>query len=111
LQRLKSRGQLPTTDNIDIDPQRSAIENFLALNRLLKNRRRIAPMSSPKQSFVDFSELHLMHFFWNREPLKRKLQQMAWSDYPSIENPDRLTTQDVDMWLGSKGPGTLIKQF
>ncbi|KAF9343629.1 hypothetical protein BGX26_005436, partial [Mortierella sp. AD094] len=111
LQRLKNNGQLPTTNNIDIDPQRSAIENFLALNKLLMNKRRIAPMSSHKQLFVDFSELQLVRFFWKREPLKKKLQQMAWPDYPKIKNPDQLALQDVEMWLGAKGPGFLIKHF
>ncbi|KAF9197705.1 hypothetical protein BGZ59_005199, partial [Podila verticillata] len=94
LQRLKNNGQLPATNNIDIDPQRTAIENFLALNKLLKNKRRIAPMSSLELSFVDFSELQLVHFFWKRESLKKKLQQMVWPDYPNLEDPDRLALSD-----------------
>jgi len=110
LKRQQEKGLLPKDCSIEICKDKSAIENFLALNKLSKNSRKIAPMSPLEQQFMSFTERELMAFFWKRELLRTKLQDMVSPDYPGTA-ASRLSLADVTSWIGTKEPGFLIKRL
>ncbi|KAG0286082.1 hypothetical protein BGZ98_005234 [Dissophora globulifera] len=60
---MKEKGTLGLNDDIGIHDDISAVENFLFLNKLTNNSRRIIPLTSSKQPFVSFSERELATFF------------------------------------------------
>ncbi|KAG0246850.1 hypothetical protein BG011_002316, partial [Mortierella polycephala] len=84
----------------------SPVENFLYLNKLASNCRRIVPITFSQQPFVTFSERELALFFWKRGVLKERLIQLAALDDSTITS-----TQDLDIWISGKTPGFLIKNF
>ncbi|KAF9344737.1 hypothetical protein BGX26_003974 [Mortierella sp. AD094] len=82
-----------TTIDVEIQEDRSTIENYLTLNRLSRNPRRIVPMTSSKQPFVAFSERVLAGFFY------------------AHEGDLRTSIQELVKGRSIKEPGFLIKQF
>ncbi|KAI8598733.1 hypothetical protein EDD21DRAFT_406599 [Dissophora ornata] len=84
----------------------SAIENFIRLNELPGYPRKIVPITSSQQPFVSFSEKELVAFFWKREPLERKLLQMA-----ALDGLSGGGLQDVQGWIRTREPGFLIKRL
>lgn len=92
--------------DIGIREDQSAIENFVRLNELSGYRRKIVPMTSSKQPFVDFSEKELVAIFWKNDKLKRKILQMTSSDGFSGR-----TMNEIFFWIGGKEPGFLIKNL
>ncbi|KAF9916185.1 hypothetical protein FBU30_001514, partial [Linnemannia zychae] len=103
---LKAKGILNKDVYTEIQRDISAVENFLYLNRLTSNSRRIVPMSSSRQPFVCFSENDLVHFFWKRPVLKQRLIQFA-----SEEDFHVSSTQDLTDWVSYMRPGYIIKRF
>ncbi|KAF8946282.1 hypothetical protein BGZ52_008872, partial [Haplosporangium bisporale] len=84
----------------------SAIENYLALNKLTQNPRRIVPMTTSKQPCIGFSERELAGFFFkNGGELKERLKEVASKD--GVHS----TLVEVQAWIGDKEPGFLIKNF
>ncbi|KAF9997128.1 hypothetical protein BGZ80_006214, partial [Entomortierella chlamydospora] len=106
LKCMKEQGRLIGDYNLEIRKEWSAIENFLALNKISKNSRRIAPMSSQEHQYMIFSERELLAFFWKRQLLKTKILEMT-----RIEFPNGVALDDLTSWIGSKGPGYLIKRL
>ncbi|KAF9367554.1 hypothetical protein CPB97_005585, partial [Podila verticillata] len=91
---------------IQIRSDLSAIENYLALNKLTQNPRRIVPMTTSKQPYIGFSERELAGFFFkNGGELKERLMEVASKDgvHPTLA--------DVQGWISEKEPGFLIKNF
>ncbi|KAF9188015.1 hypothetical protein BGZ49_003985, partial [Haplosporangium sp. Z 27] len=76
LLRLKNRGILPESCDIDINHDLSAIENFVKLNSLDRNKRSIAPLSSMQLPFMSFAEGDLIDILWKNTNwrLKEKLK-------------------------------------
>ncbi|KAF9574621.1 hypothetical protein EC968_006036 [Mortierella alpina] len=111
LKTQKDKGLLPSHCQVEVDPNKSAIENFLLLNNLCVNRRRIVPMTGSKQPFMTFSEKELAHFFFQWPRLRAALQMLAWPAYPSIKEPKMIGQNAIDIWLSCKHPGILIKHF
>ncbi|KAG0352331.1 hypothetical protein BGX24_007618, partial [Mortierella sp. AD032] len=79
---LKRKKLLPSEARDYIAPQRSAIENFILLNRTCGSRRSLVPMSSFDVKFITLSELDLTKIFWQDVSLRRALQSYAFPDFP-----------------------------
>ncbi|KAF9313185.1 hypothetical protein BG006_004216 [Podila minutissima] len=107
LMKRVSKGQLDRSDaEIQIQSDLSAIENYLTLNKLAQNSRRIVPMTTSKQPYIRFSERELAGFFFkNGGELKERLMDVVSKDGVSP------TLADVQGWIGKKEPGFLIKNF
>ncbi|KAF8908063.1 hypothetical protein BGZ58_006126, partial [Dissophora ornata] len=103
---MQKKGVLDASIDIGIQEQVSAVENFLFLNKLTSNSRRIVPLTASQQPFVSFSERELGSFFWKREVLKQRLCELALQDSTVIYN-----TEELNRWIGSKEPGFIIKHF
>lgn len=97
---------LPPETDICIQDDISAVENFLQLNRITGNRRRIVPLTSSELPFVSFTEPELASFFWKREPLKTRLTDLVAEDGSPTN-----ALSDICSWIAGKGPGIIIKQF
>ncbi|KAG0352176.1 hypothetical protein BGZ54_002923, partial [Gamsiella multidivaricata] len=110
LKRQQEKGFLSKDCSIEIRKDKSAIENFLGLNKISMDSRRLAPMSPPEQPFMSFIERELAAFFWKKELLRVKLQDMASPDYPDIA-ASGLSLADVTSYIGTKEPGSLIKRL
>ncbi|KAG0246764.1 hypothetical protein BG011_002337, partial [Mortierella polycephala] len=105
---LKRKKALLPEARDHITPQRSAIENFILLNRACGSSRSLVPMSSFDVKFINLSELDLTKIFWQDLLLRRMLQSYAHVDFPSIEHSDQVTLADVGLWLSARTPGLLI---
>ncbi|KAK3834182.1 MAG: LOW QUALITY PROTEIN: hypothetical protein JOS17DRAFT_738316 [Linnemannia elongata] len=105
---LKRKKLLPPEARDYITPQRSAIENFILLNRACGSRRSLVPTSSFDVKFINLSELDLTRIFWQNLPLRRSY---AFPDFPSMEHPDQVTQADVGLWLSTTIPGLLITRL
>ncbi|KAF8918499.1 hypothetical protein BGZ58_004848, partial [Dissophora ornata] len=103
---MKEKGTLGVSFDIRIQDDISAVENFIFLNKLTNNSRRIIPLTTSQQPFVSFSERELASFFWKRDPLKERLQQLALQD-----NTHATSITDIDTWIRGKEPGFIIKNF
>ncbi|KAF8949579.1 hypothetical protein BGZ46_005088 [Entomortierella lignicola] len=106
LKCMKKQGRLIGDYNLEIHKEWSAIENFLALNKISKNSRRIAPMSSQEHQYMIFSERELLAFFWKRQLLKTRILEMTRTEFPNAAALD-----DLINWIGSKEPEYLIKRL
>jgi len=80
---LQEKGLLAGDVDIRIRDTISALENYIALNDLIPNKRRIAPLTSSQQPFITFSERELAIFFWRRGVLKQRLVDLALADEDS----------------------------
>ncbi|KAF9994844.1 hypothetical protein BGZ80_007675, partial [Entomortierella chlamydospora] len=91
--------QLDKSDSeIQIRGDLSSIENYITLNTLAPNPRKIVPMTSSKQPYVGFTERELAGFFYKSGgTFKEKLVELAAKDgvYP----------------ISKKEPSFLINQF
>jgi hypothetical protein len=103
---MQAKSLLGANIELRIQDDISSIENFLALNELLSDNRRIVPLTSSRQPFLSFSERELTHFFWRRPPLKKRLSEMAAS-----EGSPANSMVDIDCWISGKEPGFIIKAF
>ncbi|KAF9904963.1 hypothetical protein EC991_002203, partial [Linnemannia zychae] len=63
---MKKRGIMGTTVDIQIREGISAAENYLYVNKLANNSRKIAPFTTSQGPFMSFSERELASFFWAR---------------------------------------------
>ncbi|KAF8924165.1 hypothetical protein BGZ58_002101 [Dissophora ornata] len=95
----------PETDIAILDDI-SAAENYLQLNRITGNRRRITSFTTSALPFVSFTETELASFFWKREPLRMRLTRLVAEDGSSTK-----ALSDIQSWIAGKGPGIIIKQF
>ncbi|KAF9536710.1 hypothetical protein EC957_009925, partial [Mortierella hygrophila] len=105
---LKDKGRLEAHIDIQIQENISAAENYIALNELIPNSWRLAPITSSQQPFVTFSERELALFFWKRPLLKQRLVELALSDEDSTTLK---STPDLENWIGGLEPGVIIKNF
>ncbi|KAF9284831.1 hypothetical protein BGZ88_009765 [Linnemannia elongata] len=106
---MKDKGKIEAYIDITIQGNISAAENYIALNEMIPNRWRIAPITSSKQGFVTFSERDMTLFFWKHDSLKQKLINLALLDQ---DDPTTVTsTNDLETWIGGKEPGFIIKHF
>ncbi|KAK5823077.1 hypothetical protein F5H01DRAFT_129602 [Linnemannia elongata] len=108
---LKRKKLLPLNARDYIAPQRSAIENFILLNRACGSRRSLVPMSTFDVKLITLSELDLSKIFWQSLPLKHLLQSYAHPDFQSIQYSDQVTQADVGLWLSTTTPGLLITRL
>lgn len=96
-----------TESDLEINRDLSAAENFVHLNNLDSNSRKIAPMSPVKVGFVSFSERQLVALFWKRPVLKAKILELVRATFPTCS-----ALQDVtDEWLPFQEPGYLITRL
>ncbi|GJJ75414.1 hypothetical protein EMPS_07772 [Entomortierella parvispora] len=102
LKKAKDLGILDTNTQILIRDDVSAVENYVSLNKLIQQPRRIAPMTSVEQPF----ERELTGFFMKRGgDLKTSLTGLASNEGVAP------TIQDVQEWDGTKEPGYLLKRY
>ncbi|KAF9903118.1 hypothetical protein EC991_004144 [Linnemannia zychae] len=92
---------------LSISNSLSAVENFLNLNKLAKNARRIVPMSSQEDRFLSFSERELLGLLCSRPLLQDRIR--SWADHDFSTKPSVSNLQNI--WLDSKEPGFLIKML
>ncbi|KAF8936350.1 hypothetical protein BGZ47_009551, partial [Haplosporangium gracile] len=103
---MKKKGIIGASVDIRIQENVSAVENFVYLNKLTKNRRRIVPFTTSQQPFVSFSEREIRAFFWRRDLLKQRLCGLALQDDTRLSS-----TKDLESWIGHKEPGFIIRNF
>ena len=103
---MKENSTLGANVDIRIQNDISAVENFVFLNKLTNNSRRIIPLTTSQQPFVSFSERELAAFFWKRDALKQRLQQLALQD-----STHATSIVDIDTWISGKEPGVIIQNF
>ncbi|KAG0292156.1 hypothetical protein BGZ96_004452 [Linnemannia gamsii] len=102
----REKGFLRPDAEIRIREDMSAVENFVLLNKMSQNSRKIAPITNSEQPFVGFSERDLAGVFFKRGgQLRERLVELA--------SLDGICTSIVDSqtWIGWKESGYLIKQF
>lgn len=102
------KGLLENDLDIGIRNTISASENYIALNELMPNKRRIVPLTSSQQPFISLSEMELAFFFWKRNVLRQRLVDLALADDDSTTVT---SVQDLDEWIRGKEPGFIIKHF
>jgi len=83
--RDKGRQEVSGLD-LGIHGELTAVENFLAFNKMTGYRRKIAPLSSAKDGFVSFSERELVTLCWKREPLKAQILELARASFQSCSS-------------------------
>ncbi|KAF9130299.1 hypothetical protein BGX30_013565 [Mortierella sp. GBA39] len=106
---MKDKGQVEMYIDFTMQENISAVENYITLNEMIRNRRRIVPITSSQQGFVTFSERDLALFLWKRDLLKQKLVDLASFDQ---DDPTTITsTNDLKTWIGGREPGFIIKHF
>lgn len=93
--------------DLDVNTDLSAVENFLRFNRMSGYRRKIAPLSSTEDGFVDFSERELVALCWKRPLLRNRILEIARPTFATCSS-----IADVrDIWLAGQAPGVLIKDL
>ncbi|KAF9558374.1 hypothetical protein EC968_007111 [Mortierella alpina] len=89
-----------------IDENKSAIENYIALNNSTRSLRRTFPLSGIEQPFVTISETDLTALLWQNDNIKAKLQSLALEDFEDkTVTPSQV---DIAYWLQRKPPGFLL---
>ncbi|KAF9341751.1 hypothetical protein BGX26_008608, partial [Mortierella sp. AD094] len=100
----KKKSLLGSDVNVTIREEVSAIENYLALNKIGPNSRRVIPMTGSKQPFMSFTECQLAEFFFSHGGILRaRVQQLVGTVCTSIK--------DAEVYIGGAEPGVLIKHF
>ncbi|KAF8938778.1 hypothetical protein BGZ47_008442, partial [Haplosporangium gracile] len=94
-----------------IDPKKSAIENFVLLNRVCGSRRSLVPISSFDDKFVTLSELDLSKIFWRDPFLKCRIQALAVECFETTQYADQVSQADVADWLSGAPPGEFITKL
>ncbi|KAK3822858.1 MAG: hypothetical protein J3Q66DRAFT_437301 [Benniella sp.] len=102
----EQKKRLPSTPTAEIDHQSSAIENFLVQNALIKNRRKIAPLSDVVHKFILLAERNLVAIFCKSEVLRPLLFGLARQCQFKATS-----VTDLEAWIGTKEPGFLIRRF
>jgi len=85
----------------------SAVENFLKLNKLVKNYHRIIPLSPQEHGFLSFSERELLVLFCGRPLLQDRIR--SWADHTFSTKPSIDDLKNI--WLDTMEPGFLIKML
>ncbi|KAF9991581.1 hypothetical protein BGZ79_004256, partial [Entomortierella chlamydospora] len=100
---LKERILGPNSD-VEIQEDRSVVENYLALNKLTRVPRRAVPLIASKKPFANFSERELARFFFARRgALWARIQELVEGPCTSIV--------DVHECIAEKEPGFQVKRF
>ena len=103
---MKNKGTVRDDTDIQIQPDISAVENFLYLNKLTENSRQVVPITSSQQPYMTFSEREIGVFFWKRDVLRDKLVQLS-----KLDNTIITSVNNLDAWISGKEPGFIIKNF
>ncbi|KAF9179699.1 hypothetical protein BGZ51_006727, partial [Haplosporangium sp. Z 767] len=103
LQAQKVKGRLPAEFDIEIHADVSSIEDFVRLNKINKNHRRLVPMTPSKQPFISFAETDLLILFWKSNALKKKLQELIGDQNYAL--------RDAQEWLSLQEPGLLVARL
>ncbi|KAF9104945.1 hypothetical protein BGX27_009866 [Mortierella sp. AM989] len=110
LKRQSERDQLGSKCDITIHNGISAIENFVRLNSLTKNRRKLAPLTPIQQPFVSFTEGELLRILWKNDTLKKKIKD--WNEEAkNAKTPYSPSQDDMINWLMDREPGYLVTQL
>lgn len=101
-----AKGIMSSTTDVAIKHEQSAVENFLAMNRLCDREWRIVPMTGRRVPFFSFSETDLVKIFMNNDKIKAHLLDLIHTTFPSARSQN-----DVHIWLESKPFGYLITRL
>jgi len=97
---------LGASTQIQIRDDVSSVENYVTLNDLILNPRRIVPITTSEQPFVGFTERELAGFYMKRGGiLKETVSELAASDGVAA------IMADVQSWIGQKEPGYFFKKL
>ncbi|KAF9958693.1 hypothetical protein BGZ70_009115 [Mortierella alpina] len=100
---VKVKKGLLAQDALEINHNESTIMNFVRLNALLDNPRKVVPVSTAVPSFVSFSERELLPLLWKSEIIRAKLLDMAG-------RPD-MNRVFMEWWLSEQEPGRLTSEL
>ena len=92
--------------SLGIQEDKSAVENFMVLNKFTGSNRRTVPVSSVENGSISLSELELVKLFWRIPILNEKILGLA-----RIHDPGCRSLSDVAYWLSDREPGYIIKRF
>lgn len=100
---VKVKRGLLVQEVLEIDYNQPTIVNFMRLNKLLDNPRKVVPVSTAAPSFVSFSERELLPLLWKSDFLRAKIKNKAgrldWNQF------------DMEGWLMEQEPGRLTSEF
>ncbi|KAG0222810.1 hypothetical protein BGX31_008846, partial [Mortierella sp. GBA43] len=102
LETMKKKGSLPIETEIAIHDNLSSIENFIRLNRLGGNRRRIISLTKAKDTMVTIAESNLLPLLLKNPAIKTKICQMI--GVPE----DGILQKTIETWFSTRNPGTLV---
>ncbi|KAF9378215.1 hypothetical protein CPB97_009713 [Podila verticillata] len=111
LKKKQEKGIIPKEVDLKIHGDKSAIENFLALNKIGKNARRMIPVSPKEHGFISLTEAEMVVIFWKKTTLKRKIQELAGTTFPETDQEELNRHDCMNIWLSGQGPGSLIKRL
>ncbi|KAF9960813.1 hypothetical protein BGZ72_005819 [Mortierella alpina] len=100
---IKVKRGLLAQEQLEIRYNETTISNFVRLNALLDNPRKVLPVSTAAPSFVSFSELELLPLFWKSDILRAKLLDMA-----GRQDMNRVF---MTWWLAEQEPGRLTSEL
>ncbi|KAF9271681.1 hypothetical protein BGZ68_003203, partial [Mortierella alpina] len=100
---VKVKRGLLVQELLEIDYNQPTIVNFMRLNKLLDNLRKVVPVSTAAPSFVSFSERELLPLLWKSDVLRAKIKNMAG-------RPD-WNQLDMEGWLMEQGSGRLTSEL
>ena len=103
---LKQKKRIPSTPTAKINHHSSAIENFLVQNAMIKNHRKIAPLSGVEHGFILLTERNLVTIFSKSELLRPLLFDLARQSHFRATS-----VKDLKLWIGTKEPGYLIRRL
>ncbi|KAK3810077.1 MAG: hypothetical protein J3Q66DRAFT_391248 [Benniella sp.] len=107
LETKKKKGVLSDKTDIAIDDNVSAIENFIRLNRLNNNRRKIVSLTGNKNPMITISESDLLQLLLKSTKIKTSLEKMV-RESENMESKAKVTRQKIETWLGGVPPGTVV---
>ncbi|KAF9980874.1 hypothetical protein BGZ75_007881, partial [Mortierella antarctica] len=103
---LKLKERRPEITVPEIHHNRSAVENFLVLNKANQKPWKLTPLSPAEHGFINISEKELVIIFCKNDLLKRVLLSLVRMDFRTATSQE-----DIIQWLRDKEPGYLIRRF
>ncbi|KAF9110941.1 hypothetical protein BGX27_005676 [Mortierella sp. AM989] len=105
--KLLGEKQISDGSKVQINSSISAIENFVYLNRAMRNPYVLVPLTRASQPFILFSERDLGDIFWQNHRLRPILLELCLNNGFS----EATSQADVRQLIQHAGPGLLIARL
>ncbi|KAG0007767.1 hypothetical protein BGZ80_004246 [Entomortierella chlamydospora] len=106
LNSKRTRDSYQAIAKIDVDDNMSAIENFIHLNKISKNKHRIAPTTPMGLPMLSFTEHQLTILFSKDDFLMNSMR--SWLDDITDR---RIIQSDITDWVATNPPGSFITKL